>query len=136
MITREEILHNYNSALPLDTEIENNLTNVLLPALNKFRAVYGKPMIVTSGLRSKESHIAIYNRKGIYDIDRIPMGSAHLQGLATDFRDHKGLLKNYCLNNISLLEECGLYMEDPVYTLTWCHLQAVAPRSGKRIFIP
>lgn len=36
----------------------------------------------------------------------------------------------------ALLVKHGLYLEHPAYTKTWSHLQDVAPKSGKRVFIP
>lgn len=36
----------------------------------------------------------------------------------------------------SKLEQYGLYREHPDSTPTWCHLQDVAPASGKRTFLP
>lgn len=35
-----------------------------------------------------------------------------------------------------VLERFGLYREHPDHTPTWCHLQDVAPKSGRRSFLP
>jgi hypothetical protein len=57
--------------------------------------------------------------------------------LAVDFvDDEKQTLGKWCLTNIKVLEELGLYMEDLRHTKGWVHLQNTPPRSGKRIFIP
>jgi len=38
--------------------------------------------------------------------------------------------------NESLMVEIGLWFEDFKATPTWVHAQAVAPKSGKRFFMP
>jgi hypothetical protein len=35
-----------------------------------------------------------------------------------------------------LLQEIGLWIENPMWTPTWVHLQIVPPHSGRRIFVP
>jgi uncharacterized protein YcbK (DUF882 family) len=88
---------------------------------------YQPPMRATSCLRS------------IKDQQRInpsAMGSSHLYGCAVDIADPKGELKKWCVANKAKLIECGLWMEDPEYTTSWCHLSSYMPKSGKRIFIP
>lgn len=88
---------------------------------------YTPPMRATSCLRS------------IKDQQRInpsAMGSSHLYGCAVDIADPKGELKKWCVANKAKLIECGLWMEDPKYTSSWCHLSSYIPKSGKRIFIP
>ena len=88
---------------------------------------YEPPMRATSCLRS------------IKDQQRInpsAMGSSHLYGCAVDIADPNGELKKWCVANKAKLIECGLWMEDPKYTTSWCHLSSYMPKSGKRIFIP
>jgi hypothetical protein len=62
--------------------------------------------------------------------------SHHLSGRAIDLPDNDGGLKKWLMANPHVLAECGLYMEHPDATPTWCHLQTVAPKSGNRIFRP
>jgi uncharacterized protein YcbK (DUF882 family) len=88
---------------------------------------YKPPMRATSCLRS------------IKDQQRInpsAMGSSHLYGCAVDIADTDGKLKAWCKANINKLEKCGLWMESPEATKSWCHLQSYAPRSMSRIFNP
>ena len=88
---------------------------------------YQPPMRASSCLRS------------ITDQQRInpkAMGSSHLYGCAVDIADPKGELKKWCVANKAKLVECGLWMESPEATKTWCHLQTYAPRSMNRIFNP
>jgi zinc D-Ala-D-Ala carboxypeptidase len=119
MIERDEILKTQTCP----PELEINLYNLLI-ALNKFRAIYGIPMIVTSGYRTPEHNVAIGGAKN----------SAHCLCMAADFADKDRSLCNWILRNESILEQCGLWMEDPDVTTTWVHLQ-IRPTIN-RIFIP
>jgi hypothetical protein len=63
--------------------------------------------------------------------------SAHLTCEAVDLRDMGGVLgKALMLRWPKLLEQYDLYMEDPLYTTTWVHLQTRPTRSGNRVFKP
>ena len=126
MISRDEILQGRDKQWPITPEMEQNLTK-LLEALNKFRQAYGIPMNVSSGYRPEAINSQIPNAA---------KKSNHMVCLAADFHDVDGKLKAFCLVNFSLLEKCGLWMEDPGSTPTWCHLQAVPPHSGARVFKP
>ena len=63
-------------------------------------------------------------------------GSNHQKALAVDLSDPNGDLDKWCLKNLSVLHDCGLWLEHPGWTDGWCHLQIVAPRSGARVFVP
>lgn len=121
------------SSLPADVQV--NLLE-LCKRMNTVRAAYGKPMTVTSGLRTIAEHLAIYKAKGITDQAKIPMKSKHLSGEAVDIADAKGVLKAWCLANVAVLEAAGLWCEDFSATPTWLHFQCVPPKSGKRFFLP
>jgi hypothetical protein len=111
-------------------------------AMNEFRYRYRRPMIVNNGVRSLEEHLAIYKianqrRKNMgLDEINVPMGSAHLLAAATDFRDIDHSIYNFCTRNEILLASLNIYVEHKDYTLNWCHLQSVPPKSGNRFFIP
>lgn len=126
MITREEILMGRDKAYPLDEEQKENLEKLLI-ALNMFRKLYGKPMVVSSGYRPAQINAVV---------EGAAKKSNHIKCLACDFRDSDGELDKWCMENLDVLERCGLYLEDPNYTNGWCHLQAIAPPSKKRVFIP
>lgn len=96
---------------------------------------YPLPKVFSSCLRSKAAQIRIYKDKGITDISKIPLSSAHITGKAVDIADD-GSLQKWILSNVKKLEEQGLYCEDFGSTPTWVHLQSVAPKSGKRFFLP
>lgn len=118
-ITREEIL----KAHKCPPELEVNLSD-LLHRINILRGVYGQPMIVTSGYRTPDHNKRIGGAKN----------SAHLYCQAVDFRDLSGKLKDWMLQNAHVLEELGLWMEDPNYTRGWVHIQSRPAKS--RVFIP
>lgn len=125
-ITRNEILMGREKDAPLTGIMEVNLEK-LLRAVNKFRAVYGKPMKVTSGYRPAAINATVPGAA---------KKSNHMACLAVDFADSDGKLAEYCLNNLKLLEEFGIWLEDPAFTKGWVHMQVVPPRSGNRIFKP
>lgn len=118
-ITRKEILRGHERYAPLDEDTEKNL-EVFLVALNSFRQDYGKPMICVSGYRPK-----VYN-------DKIggAENSAHIYCQAADFHDPDGKLKEFCSEE--MLEKHDLYMEHPLDTPGWCHLQS--RKTKNRIF--
>lgn len=120
-IKRAEILMGRDAEFPLSEELESNLSK-LLAAVNQLRELYGKPMIVSSGYRPGRFNAAAGGAKN----------SSHLSCEAVDFKDADGALKAFCTPEI--LVKCGLYMEDPESTPTWCHLQ-IRPTKN-RIFKP
>lgn len=135
MITLKEIigLTEFSSLSP---EMQDNL-NTLLERVNKLRNLYGKPMRVTSGLRTMESHLAIYAKKGITDKSKIPLASKHLYGAALDVSDPKQELQKFILGlSEQELEELGLFFESFEYSKNWVHAQVIPPKSGKRFFKP
>jgi hypothetical protein len=69
--------------------------------------------------------------------------SNHMKCLAIDLEDADGNIARKCLANMALLKSCGLYLEDPRWTMKenkaggysgWTHLQSVA--TAKNPFIP
>lgn len=62
--------------------------------------------------------------------------SNHMMGLACDLDDDDGYLDEWCMDNLDILEEIGLWMEHPSATKGWCHVQMVPPRSGRRVYYP
>ena len=135
MISRDELMSgNDYDTLPTYQQIN---INTLLERVNKIRALWGKPMIVTSGYRSMEHHLAIYAAKGVTNPANIPMQSKHLIGAAVDISDPDGSLKKFVKNNnYKVLEDAMLWMEDESTTHGWLHVQIFAPMSSKREFMP
>lgn len=134
MISMNELLSGQCTFEECSPEQQKNLT-ILLEKVNKVRAAYGKPMTVTSGLRTMKHHLEIYAKKGIYP-PKVPTKSNHLFGKAVDFADGNGALKKWVKENIKLMEEIGLWMEDFSATKTWLHVQINPPASGNRFFKP
>lgn len=116
---------------------EDQKTNLLIlqKKMNVIREKWGSPMIVTSGVRSMELQKKIYLDKGFSEKD-IPMGSAHLVGLACDISDKDGSLYTWCTENIPLLEELEIFLECKDATPGWVHFQNRSPNSGNRFFKP
>ena len=127
-IAKSEILMGRDESHKTDytQEVSDNIDKLLIP-LNKFREAYGKPMTVTSGWRPPSINAGTTGAA---------KKSNHMLGLACDFLDKDGALDKFCMENLSLLEDLGLYLEHPDSTPNWCHLQCVPPKSGNRVFKP
>lgn len=132
MIKMEEILKGAKLE-DQSPEVQENLKN-LLEKVNKIREKYGKPMIISSGLRTMQQHLDIYAKKGITDQSKIPMKSRHLFGLALDVSDPKKELQQWCKDNEQFLRDLGIWLEDFDATSTpspWVHFQIVKYGSFK-----
>lgn len=112
-----------DSEYPLTFELEANLT-ILLEALNKFRAIYGKPMYVSSGYRPGKYNTAAGGAAH----------SNHMVCMACDFHDANEDLDTFCLANQAVLADCGLWLESPTHTPGWCHLDTHS--RANRVFNP
>ncbi len=125
MITLKEL---NKDSLPTTPEIDKNL-QTLLNAISRIRMAYNKPMIVTSGLRSKAKQEALIAQGK----SNAPM-SKHLIGAAVDISDPLGNLYNWCKVNEQVLIDTGLYCEERMGG--WQHFQIFPPKSGHRWFFP
>lgn len=123
LVTKQEILMGRDVQYPLTPELQANLDK-LHNQINMFRAMFQRPLYVTSGYRPGTFNVAA---KG-------GSNSAHLTCEACDFRDDDGSLDQWCLDNASILETLGLWQESPASTVGWCHLQ-IRPAS-QRVFNP
>lgn len=127
MITMKEL---NPDNLPLEGAVERNM-KTLFERMNELRGIWGRPMIVTSGLRSDEKQKAL-----IAEGKSKARLSRHLFGAACDIFDPNKELGRWCLENESVLVKIGLWCEHPDYTRNWVHFQIIPPMSGKRFFIP
>lgn len=127
MIKLEEL----NKKKLATTDIIDSNLRTLCARLNIIRKAWGKPMIVTSGLRSEKQQQELI-KAGKSTATK----SKHLQGLAADIADEDGSLAKWILENVKLLERACLWCEDPKYTPGWLHFQCSPPNSGKRFFKP
>jgi uncharacterized protein YcbK (DUF882 family) len=120
MIRMDEILKGIRiDTLPV--EHQNNL-QTLLHRINLVRSRYNKPMIVTSGYRTKQKHLDIYAKMGITDERMIPMKSKHLDGSAIDIYDPDAVLYKWCKANEDFLRRVGLWLEHRQGP--WVHFQS------------
>lgn len=62
--------------------------------------------------------------------------SSHKQGKAVDLYDPKGVIDQWLMDNVRLLETFDLYIEHPSATKGWAHITTRAPRSRNRVFYP
>lgn len=110
---------------PTTPEIDNNL-QILLERVNKIRAEWGKPMTVTSGLRSQTDQ---------QRLNPSAPKSNHLIGAAVDIYDPDLSLTAWLKENSSKrLIEAQLWCEEG--NKNWVHFQIYPPHSGNRWFLP
>ena len=112
----------------LTDEIRAN-AQVTVDRVNELLARAGRSSIdrLSSGFRPKAINDATSNAA---------KGSKHLTAEAADIPDADRLLAGWCMDNLDVLREIGLWAEDPRWTPTWLHVQIVPPKSGKHVFIP
>ena len=115
---------------PTNPVIDKNLA-ILLSRMNELRAIWGKPMIITSGLRSEEQQQEVIKAG-----KSTARASLHLAGAAADCLDKDGSLGKWCLENETVLKTIGIWCEHPSATKGWLHVQIMPPMSGKRFFLP
>lgn len=125
MITPQEILMGREVENPLTAEAKKNLDRLLI-CVNRLRAMYGKPMVVSSGYRPAAINAKVGGAKQ----------SHHMTCAAVDFVDKDGALAKWILSRPDVLQACALYLEDPASTKGWIHVQIYPPKSGRRIFEP
>ena len=112
----------------LTDEIRAN-AEITVDKANELLARAGRSDIhtVNSGWRPKTVNEATANAAN---------GSRHLTGQAVDLPDRDRTLATWCVDNLDVLKEIGLWMEDPRWTKSWVHVQIVPPNSGKVVYIP
>lgn len=123
-VTETEFLMGRDKQDPLTPEMHADMEKMLIAA-NLLRDVYGKPLVVSSGYRPAAVNAATPGAA---------KKSNHMLCRAIDFEDKDRKLTNWLVSNIAFLESAGLWMESPLDTPTWAHVQIVPPASGKRIF--
>lgn len=109
----------------LPPELIGNV-NTIVPRANLLLAHFKEYRPCRSGYRTPESNTAAGGK----------VRSNHLTCQAIDLEDTDRKLSVWCLLNLKLLEEVGVWMESPSSTPTWIHWQCVPPKSGNRVFRP
>lgn len=111
-MTKEDILMGRDVEYPLDAFMKNNL-EVLTKKITELEAIYGQKFILSSGYRPGKYNSAVGGAPK----------STHLTCQAVDISDKSGIISTWCVKHIDQLSKLGLYMENPVKTKTWVHLQ-------------
>lgn len=124
-IKESDVLMNRIAKQDLPSESQSNLAT-LVERLNLFFANYSGPIVVSSGYRDPSRNATIGGATK----------SHHMTCAAIDLADSSGKVWQYCLDNLSKAKSIGLWFEDRRWTPSWTHCQIVAPKSGKRIFVP
>ena len=115
-----------NHGLIASQDQKDNLAK-LADVITQLETAYGKPFIVTSGLRSQVLQ---------QSINPAVKNSAHITGEAVDMSDPDGAIYSFCIDNVDILINLGVYVESRTYTPRWSHLTIRPPKSGNRFFIP
>ena len=110
----------------LTPDIEANAAELLRRG-NDLLDAFGEERAVKSGWRPPEVNQSTPNAAP---------KSKHMIGQAIDLDDPEGDLDQWCLDNGNELARLGLWQEHPASTKSWCHLQSVPPKSGRRVFYP
>jgi uncharacterized protein YcbK (DUF882 family) len=131
MITMKELLGDHNATECTQDQLIN--LKELLFRINRVRADWGKPMIVTSGLRNDADMERIYKSKNY------PKKSRHLFGQACDIKDDGSLMSWLKEDNSARMKQYDLWGE--LGTNGWVHLQIVPmgsydPKTDIRWFNP
>lgn len=131
MLTIEDYLGHSSPVTPPSADVVANAeflldrVNGLLDDLPMIPAAVAR--VINSGWRP-----AAYNAT----VQGAAPNSKHITGQAVDIGDPDGELDNFLFANQDWLLQHGLWMEHPLATKGWCHLQCVPPRSGNRVFFP
>lgn len=137
MITLEDYLGPYKEHKDVTDEVRKNAGD-LLDAVNEL-LVKAEDDGVGMWVNPKTKTYVSGEKNGGFRPQDCPIGapnSKHKKGLAIDIYDPEGELDEWCGRNVKTLEELGLYLEASKFTNGWCHIQCVAPGSGRRFFVP
>jgi hypothetical protein len=138
VIKFEEASMGRDKEYPLTIDTALNAAKILAAA-NYVRGVYGHSLLCSSGYRPGRFNQAA---GGAENSDHLRFQALDLQNI--DLPRVKRIIHgeeftithfaNWCLDNLQILEDCGLYMEDPRWTPTWVHL--TTQKKSQTVFIP
>ncbi|MCS6281472.1 MAG: hypothetical protein HUM72_12640 [Dolichospermum sp.] len=123
MISVNEYLMGRDKEFPLDMLQARNMAE-LLSRVNWLFGTLEIHATVSSGYRPS----ALNNKIGGAKM------STHTVCAGIDLKDTEGFLAAKILDHLDLLEECGLWLENPEVTVGWVHLDLKQRKS--RIFNP
>lgn len=123
MVTLDQYMMGRDKEYPPMPEWIENAKDLLI-RVNSLLGKLGFDGVVSSGYRP-----------GSYNIKAGgAMLSGHLMCKAVDLVDSNGMLAKAIMQNISILEEVGLWMEHPSRTSGWVHLDT--KKRVNRVFKP
>lgn len=125
-MTLKEYFMGRDANYPPADEVREN-AEITVEKANRLLEIAEMERGVRSGYRPTEVNLNVPNASH---------NSKHITCEAVDIADNDGKLKSWCLQNLEVLEDLGLWMESPEFTPTWVHIQIVPPHSGHRVFIP
>lgn len=105
--------------MPYDTEILDNLLLLILNVLQPLRNYVGKPIIITSGYRSRAVNAKV---GGV-------VNSQHLTGQAADF-----IIQGLTIpQTIELVKRSGIVFDQLINEKTWVHISFNKKNNRKQI---
>jgi hypothetical protein len=123
MISVTEYLMGRDKDFPLDMQQARNMAD-LLSRVNWLFGTLELHAMVSSGYRPSALNKKIGGAKM----------STHTVCAGIDLRDPNGDLAAKMLDHLDLLEECGLWLENPKATIGWIHLDLKQRKN--RVFNP
>ena len=126
MITLEDYFGRVSHIADPSEDVEFNARELLL-RVNALLVSLNMKTTVNSGWRPPAYNATIPNAAP---------NSKHMTGQAIDLADPEGELDDVLFKDPTNLINHELWMEHPLATKGWCHLQSIPPRSGNRIFFP
>lgn len=115
---------------PMNPSMAKNL-QILFDRVMELQDALEKDLQITSGLRSDEQQMELIQQGKSNAVH-----SKHCAGAAADILDEDGSIGKWAMENLESIARMGLWIEHPDYTKGWLHVQIMAPKSGKRVFIP
>jgi len=122
-ISLETYLMGRDKNSPVSEEQLRNTAN-LLARVNMLLGLLTHKATVSSGYRPLSINSTVGGSKN----------STHLLCMGVDLVDSDGYLANTILNDLSILEVCDLYLENPKFTKGWVHLDI--RKRDNRVFNP
>lgn len=137
-MTPDDVIGPWDDSKDLTSERLENIRMRLIPAVNALEArmladgfVFPVNPLTKTGVSGQTF--------GGFRPQECPCGAAksnHKIGLAVDRYDPQGGIDAWCMKNLPILAECGIWLEHPDSTKGWSHWQCVPPKSGRRVFMP